>query len=233
MIGCVIATDSEAEILLDQMEIENSKTVFGKTVHFGKAFGHDVVLVTCGVGKVNAAAGACAAIQTGADVLLNFGAAGGLNPETTEVGDVYLIEKAVQYDFDCTQLNGLPIGTLDGETENFLPLFCPPLPYPRRARNGGPLQRLPRRPFSSSLARVRHPRDGRRGDRRGLQVCGRTLCRGEGGLRRVRFGFDDRTVPHELQARPARTKIPPARNLGQFGVNRNPPHTPTPLPRRG
>ncbi len=137
MIGCVIATDSEAEILLDQMEIENSKTVFGKTVHFGKAFGHDVVLVTCGVGKVNAAAGACAAIQTGADVLLNFGAAGGLNPETTEVGDVYLIEKAVQYDFDCTQLNGLPIGTLDGETENFLPLFCPPLPYPRRALGTG------------------------------------------------------------------------------------------------
>ncbi len=137
MIGCVIATDSEAKILLDQMEIENSKTVFGKTVHFGKAFGHDVVLVTCGVGKVNAAAGACAAIQTGADVLLNFGAAGGLTPETTEVGDVYLIEKAVQYDFDCTQLNGLPIGTLDGETENFLPLFCPPLPYRRRILGTG------------------------------------------------------------------------------------------------
>ena len=137
MIGCVIAMDREAELLLDQMEIENTKTLFGKTVHTGKAFGKDVVLVTCGVGKVNAAAGACAAIQMGADVILNFGAAGGLS-ERTALTEVYLIDKAVQYDFDCTQLNGLPVGTLDGEAENFLPLFCPPaLSYPRRALGTG------------------------------------------------------------------------------------------------
>ncbi len=137
MIGCVIAMDREADLLLDSMEVENTKTLFGKPVYTGKAFGKDVALVVCGVGKVNAAAGACAAIQAGADVVLNFGAAGGLAPENTEVGEVYLIEKAVQYDFDCTQLNGLPVGTLDGETENFLPLFCPPLPYPRRALGTG------------------------------------------------------------------------------------------------
>ena len=137
MIGCVIAMDSEAEILLDQTEIENIKTLFGKTVHFGRAFGHDVVLVTCGVGKVNAAAGACAAIQMGADVVLNFGVAGGLS-DRTELTEVYLIDKAVQYDFDCTQLNGLPVGTLDGETENFMPLFCPEgLDFPRRALGTG------------------------------------------------------------------------------------------------
>ncbi len=137
MIGCVIAMDREAELLLDQMEIENTQTLFGKTVHSGKAFGHEVVLVTCGVGKVNATAGACAAIQMGADVILNFGAAGGLS-DRTELTEVYLIDKAVQYDFDCTQLNGLPVGTLDGETENFLPLFCPPaLSYPRRTLGTG------------------------------------------------------------------------------------------------
>ncbi len=137
MIGCVIAMDSEAEILLDVMDIENIRTVYGKTVHFGRAFGRDVALVTCGVGKVNAAAGTCAAISAGADVILNFGVAGGLKPENTEVGEVYLIEKSVQYDFDCTQLNGTEVGTLDGETENFLPLYCPPLPYPRRALGTG------------------------------------------------------------------------------------------------
>ncbi len=135
-IGCVIATDGETEILLGDMEIENTKTLFGKTVHIGKAFGKDVVLVACGVGKANAAAGACAAIQTGADVILNFGTAGGLS-DRTELTELYLIDKAVQYDFDCSQLNGLPIGTLDGETENFLPLCCPPLPYPRRALGTG------------------------------------------------------------------------------------------------
>lgn len=137
MIGCVIAMDKEAELLLDQMEIENIKTMYGKTLHIGKAFGHEIALVTCGVGKVNAAAGACAAISAGADIILNFGVAGGLSGRT-ELTEVYLIEKAVQYDFDCTQLNGLPVGTLDGETENFLPLFCPAgLDFPRRALGTG------------------------------------------------------------------------------------------------
>lgn len=137
MIGCVIAMDSEAEILLDQMEIENIQTMFGKTVHIGKAFGHDVLVVVCGVGKVNAAAGACAAIAKGADVILNFGVAGGLN-ERTEVTEIYLIDKVVQYDFDLTQLNGTKLGTLDGETENFIPLYCPAgLDFPRRALGTG------------------------------------------------------------------------------------------------
>ncbi len=136
MIGCVIAMDREAD-LLSQMKVKHIASRYGKPVRVGSAFGTDVALVTCGVGKVNAAAGACAALEAGADVLLNFGAAGGLNPQTTEVGEVYLIDRAVQYDFDCAQLNGLPVGTLDGETEPFLPLFCPPLPYPRRALGTG------------------------------------------------------------------------------------------------
>lgn len=138
MIGCVIAMDREAELLLNSIELKETQHVCGKTVYFGNAFGKDVVLVVSGVGKVNAAAGACIAIAQDADVVLNFGAAGGLKPEHTEIGKLYLIDKAVQYDFDCTQLNGLPIGTLDGETENFLPLFCPPsLGFPRRALGTG------------------------------------------------------------------------------------------------
>lgn len=137
MIGCVIAMDSEAEILLESMEIEAIRTVYGKTVHRGKAFGHDVALVVSGVGKVNAAAGACAAISEGADVILNFGVAGGLDG-STEVAEVYLVEKVVQYDFDCTQLNGTKIGTLDGETENFFPLLTPKKSdLPRRALGTG------------------------------------------------------------------------------------------------
>ncbi len=137
MIGCVIAMESEAEILLDCMDIENIQTIYGKTVHFGKAFGKDVLLVICGVGKVNAAVGACAAISKGADVILNFGVAGGLNART-ELTEVYLIDKAVQYDFDLTQLNGGKIGTLDEETENYLPLCLPQgLDYARRALASG------------------------------------------------------------------------------------------------
>ena len=57
MIGAVIALDSEASALLDQMDMENLLTVHGKPVYLGKAFGKDVALCVCGVGKVNAAVG--------------------------------------------------------------------------------------------------------------------------------------------------------------------------------
>ena len=138
MIGCVIAMDSEAEILLEQMEIDNIQTIFGKTVHFGKAFGKEILVVVSGEGKVNAAAGACAAIAKGADIILNFGVAGGLKPERTEVAELYLIDKVVQYDFDLVQLSGKPMGTLPDEEENFLPLFCPSaLDFPHRALGTG------------------------------------------------------------------------------------------------
>ena len=138
MIGIVIAMDSEAEILLDSMEIENIKTMYGKTIHLGKAFGKDIAVVVSGVGKVNAAAGACAAISMGADVILNFGVAGGLVPDRCEVSEIYLIDKAVQYDFDLVQLSGKPVGTLPDEDDNFLPLSCPDeLDFSRRALGTG------------------------------------------------------------------------------------------------
>ncbi len=138
MIGCVIAMESEAEYLRGQMQIEDTCRLFGKTVYRGKAFGRELLLTVCGEGKVNAATGACAVLGAGADVLLNFGVAGGLDPRSTEVGGVYLIHKVVQYDFDLSQLNGLPVGTLPGKKENFLPLFYPcALEFPRRALGTG------------------------------------------------------------------------------------------------
>ena len=138
MIGCVIAMDKEAEILLSEMEIESVSSLFGKPVYTGKAFGKDILLVVSGEGKVNAAAGACAAIAKGADTILNFGVAGGLAPERTEVPELYLIDKAVQYDFDLVQISGKPMGTLPGESDNFLPLFCPSsLDFARRTLGTG------------------------------------------------------------------------------------------------
>ena len=137
MIGVVVAMDSEATALLSQTDIENILTLYGKPVYEGKALGKEVRICVCGVGKVNAAAGTCAVLALGADVVLNFGVAGGLHAKT-QLTELYLIEKAVEYDFDLTQLNGGAVGTLDGETENFLPLFVPDaLDFPRRALASG------------------------------------------------------------------------------------------------
>ena len=122
MIGAVIAMQSEADILLEEMEIYRSLTVSGKEVHVGKAFGKDVAVCVCGVGKVNAALGAQLLISKfDAQKLLNFGVAGGLN-DGTKLGEVYQISDAVQFDFDLTALNGTKIGTLNEYTENYLKL---------------------------------------------------------------------------------------------------------------
>lgn len=138
MIGCVIAMDREAEILLESMETENMRTMYGKSLHIGHIFGKEIALVVSGVGKVNAAAGACAAIAQGADVVLNFGVAGGLREEKTQIAELYLVNRVLQYDFDLVQINGGKVGTLDGEEDNFLPLFCPKaLGFPRRAVGTG------------------------------------------------------------------------------------------------
>jgi len=136
MIGAVVAMDVEAEALLQKLDMKNASSVNGKTIYHGTAFGKDILLVVCGVGKVNAAVGACTAIAAGANLIFNFGVAGGLNGNT-KVAQIYLIEKAVQYDFDLTQLNGTKIGTLDEYDDNYLPLLVPDLPFERRALGSG------------------------------------------------------------------------------------------------
>ena len=122
MIGAVIAMSSEAEILLSEMTIVRTLTVSGKTVHVGKAYGKDVAVCICGVGKVNAALGTQLLVNKfDAEKILNFGVAGGLN-KTTKLCQVYQIAEAVQFDFDLVQLNGTKIGTLNEYVDNYLKL---------------------------------------------------------------------------------------------------------------
>ena len=72
-------------------------------------------LYVAGVGKVNAAAATQKAIDDGADEIVNCGVVGGLD-ESMEIGDVYEVSKAVEYDFDLTALNGTRLGTHNERT---------------------------------------------------------------------------------------------------------------------
>ena len=132
MIGAVIAMQSEADILLDEMQISSSLTISGKQVHIGKAYGKDIALCVCGVGKVNAALGTQLLISKfNAEKLLNFGVSGSLNAET-KLCQVYQIAAATQFDFDLVQLNGTKIGTLNEYTEPYLSLNLLNLPFEQR-----------------------------------------------------------------------------------------------------
>ncbi len=76
-------------------------------------------LYISGIGKVNAAAATQLAICEGADEIWNAGLCGGFGD--VEVGGVYGVERAVEYDFDLAKLNGTAIGVLNEMTTPYLP----------------------------------------------------------------------------------------------------------------
>lgn len=122
MIGVVCAMDIEADVLRDQMDIETVNTVSGKAIMQGSFLGKELVVIVCGIGKVNAAIGTQILIDLyKVDSILNLGVAGGIS-DGVNVTDVYAISHAAQYDFDLSEINGTRIGTLDEFTENYLPL---------------------------------------------------------------------------------------------------------------
>lgn len=118
----IIAMESEAKAVFENLTDLTKKTVNGKKIITGNLFDEKVGVVLCGVGKVNAAVGTQYAIDAmNADCIINLGVAGGLN-DTMQISKIYSIESAVQYDFDLVQLNGTQIGTLNEFKTPYLPL---------------------------------------------------------------------------------------------------------------
>lgn len=113
LIGIIGAMQVETEGLLSEMENKKTDTVSGVNFTRGTLCGREVVVATCGVGKVFAAICAEAMIlRFGVSALLNTGVAGGLLPEL-EVGDVALADKVVQHDMNTTALGDAP-GLISG-----------------------------------------------------------------------------------------------------------------------
>lgn len=91
---------------------------------------HGDRLVVCGVGKVNAALATQRAICDGAAEIWNAGLAGGFG-SGMRVGDCVVIDRAVEYDFDLSEVNGTRVGVLDGRDTPYFPCaadFAPGLP---------------------------------------------------------------------------------------------------------
>ena len=100
-IGIIGAMQVETELLIRRMENRNIIEKAGRTFYEGQLSGTDCVVVTCGVGKVNAAI--CAQILADCfDIgcLINTGIAGSLNNEIN-IGDIVISEKAVYHDMDA------------------------------------------------------------------------------------------------------------------------------------
>lgn len=100
MIGIIGAMGVEVANIVASLENEKSVEKGGRVYHTGKLFGKDVVVVQCGVGKVNAALCAQGVISYfGADCVINTGIAGAMGAGLG-VFDFVVSSGAVHHDVD-------------------------------------------------------------------------------------------------------------------------------------
>lgn len=112
-LGIIGAMEEEVETLLAQMEEKSAAVRAGSTFYEGKLSGLDVVVVQCGIGKVNAAL--CVQILCdcyGITHAVNTGIAGSLCAQL-DIGDLVVSRDAMYHDFDCCAF-GYPMGKVPG-----------------------------------------------------------------------------------------------------------------------
>lgn len=112
-LGIIGAMRVEVETLVEKLENPNTRTIACSTYYEGKLEGLDVVVVQCGVGKVNAAM----CVQTlcnlyGVTHIVNTGVAGSLCADL-DIGDLVVSRDAMYHDFDVNSL-GYPHGKVPG-----------------------------------------------------------------------------------------------------------------------
>lgn len=114
-LGIIGAMSIEIETLKGQLTQMAEKEKAGMTFYEGMLENLPVVLVVCGVGKVNAAM--CVQILCdcfGVSHIVNTGVAGSLCSEL-DIGDFVISTKAMYHDFDCHNLNpDYPVGQVPG-----------------------------------------------------------------------------------------------------------------------
>ena len=99
-IGIIGAMDVEVDSLKDSADITNTTEIAQMEFCEGTLGGKDVVIVKCGMGKVNA--GICAHTlinDFGCTKIINTGVAGSLD-NRIDIGDIVVSTDAVQHDYD-------------------------------------------------------------------------------------------------------------------------------------
>lgn len=109
----VIAMEPEADAVLRHLSDIIKFEECGRAVYQGFLNGEQTAVVICGIGKVNAAAGTQYAIDHfSPERIVNLGVAGGIDA-SMKVGEVYSISKCFQCDFDLSEVNHTPKGTVN------------------------------------------------------------------------------------------------------------------------
>lgn len=117
-IGIIGAMELEVEVLKEQMDVKNIVEKASMKFYEGILRGKDVVIVQCGIGKVNA--GICVQILADlfhVDAVINTGVAGSLRAEIN-IGDIVVSADACEHDMDVTAL-GYKQGIIPQMKESF------------------------------------------------------------------------------------------------------------------
>ena len=97
--GIIGAMKEEVDTLKAALTKLKTSTIAGMEFNEGKLNGKSVVVVQCGMGKVNAGICANTLVHTfGVDRIINTGVAGSLNADI-DIGDLVISTDAVQHDF--------------------------------------------------------------------------------------------------------------------------------------
>ncbi len=101
-IGIIGAMDEEVDILVQLMEVRETVEKASLKFYKGTLERKEIVLVRCGIGKVNSAL--CTQIlisEFDVDAIVNTGVAGALHSDLG-VYDIVISTDAIQHDFDTT-----------------------------------------------------------------------------------------------------------------------------------
>ena len=102
--GIIGAMEPEIEALLKLLQNKKEETKFGLTFYLGKLKNYEVVIVKCGVGKVNAGRTTQVLIsEYSPKYIINTGIGGGLY-QKLKIGDIVISTDLIQHDFDVTFL---------------------------------------------------------------------------------------------------------------------------------
>ena len=113
MIGAIVAMEKEAKYFIEKLDNLKVFRLLGKKVYQGELNNKKITLVISGIGKVNSAMSTQFLIDNyDVDYVLNFGTCGALD-ENLNLGDIFIVKKAVQYDFDLTEIDNCELGYIE------------------------------------------------------------------------------------------------------------------------
>ena len=118
MTGIIGAMESEVNAIYAQMENKEIVEYNGIKFYKGSLYGKDVVVIQCGIGKVNATL--CTQLlilKFGVDKVVNTGIAGATGTDLN-IYDFVVSTETVYHDFD-TQFFGYKLGQVPGLPETF------------------------------------------------------------------------------------------------------------------